>query len=249
MYNEYPPDLRLQHLIETYWVIEGIVDEAISQRIMPDGCVDIIFDFQDKEDGRNSQAELIGTMTRAIDVSYEMGVATALGIRFRPTGISALTKMPIDEITNQNIALPLTDLLLDNSLCERLTEMKTMRQRMEYINQYLIERLPRLYVPEKQIQHAVALITESSGLIPTRRIAEKVCMCERNFERKFKRIVGISPKVFSNVIRFRDARHYLKSHKEESIYTAAISCGYHDHSHMHKEFQRLGNIFPSDLNS
>lgn len=43
MYNEYPSDLRLQHLIETYWVIEGIVDESISQRIMPDGCVDIIF--------------------------------------------------------------------------------------------------------------------------------------------------------------------------------------------------------------
>ena len=29
MYNEYPPNLRLQYLIDTYWIIERIVDELI----------------------------------------------------------------------------------------------------------------------------------------------------------------------------------------------------------------------------
>lgn len=250
MYKEYSPDIRLKHLIETYWVADGVVENSFLQRIMPDGCVDIIFDFWNNDGTGRLQTgipELVGTKTSLFQFAYKPGHVQMLGIRFAPGAITALTRLPVYEITNESICLPLTETLLDAAFYERLPEMKQIEERIEYINRYFVGRLYKLYSPNRQIQYAVSLIRGSAGQMSVKQLASETCLCERHFERKFKADIGISPKIFSNITRFESARKYVRTLKDESLYSAAIACGYHDHSHMNKEFQRLGNISPSDL--
>lgn len=250
MYREYLPDIRLQHLIETYWVTDQVVNKPYSEKIMPDGCVDIIFNFQEKDNfGQriNRLPNLVGTMTSLLEITYQTDQIEMLGIRFAPGGITAFTHIPIHEITNQNIELPLADTLFETEFYSRLPQLGNMDERINYINRYLITRLNNLYQPNRQIQYAVSLIKKNIGLFPIKQLAKEVCMSERNFERQFKTAIGISPKFFSNVIRFEYTRQYLKTHKTSSLFSIAIDCGYHDHSHMYKEFLRLGQVSPSDL--
>jgi len=250
MYKEYSPDARLVDLVETYWVYDSIIMDPVPQTIMPDGCVDIIFDFINNDGSGRLQSglpELVGTMTSVLKINYKIGPVQMLGIRFRPAGITAFIKMPVYEITNRTITLSLANTIFNREFFESLPDMQTMQQRLKHIDNYLLGKMNKVFKPERQIQYAVELIRENNGLIPVRKIAEEVCLSERHFERKFKASIGISPKLFNNIMRFQFARHYLKKHKDESIYTVAISCGYHDHSHMNKEFQRLGSISPSDL--
>lgn len=244
MYKEYPPDLRLQHLIETYWVADGWIESPVTQGVLPDGCVDIIFDF-----GSNNPAglpKLVGTMTSLLEISYQPGQVQMMGIRFAPAGITAFTHMPVSGITNQNIELPLADTLFDKSFYERLPDMECMQERIAYMNVYFLARMHKLYLPDRQIGHAISLIQSNNGHLSVRKIAGEVCLSERQFERKFKTSIGISPKAFSNIMRFRSVRRYMKTHPDESMYEIAIACGYYDHSHMNKEFQRLGSLSPSE---
>lgn len=245
MYKEYPPNLHLQHLIETYWVADGLIENAIAQRILPDGCVDIIFDFG-SHSVQTGLPKLVGTMTSLLEISYQPGRVRMMGIRFAPAGITAFTRIPISMITNQNIELPLTETLFDNSFYERLPDMESMQERIWYINTYFLARMHKLYLPDRQISYAVSLIQNNNGHLAVREIAGEVCLSERQFERKFKATIGISPKAFSNIMRFRSVRRYMETHPNESMYEIAIACGYHDHSHMNKEFQRLGSISPSE---
>jgi len=244
MYQEYPPDIRLQHLIETYWIANGIVDAPLTQGVMPDGCVDIIFDFGDNKTGF---PKLVGTMTSLLEISYQPGKVQMMGIRFAPGGITAFTRIPVNEITNRNIELPISETLFDSAFHESLPEINQIQERLAYINRYFIKRLHKLYSLNEQINHAVSLIQSHNGRLTIRQLAKESCLCERHLERKFKLAIGISPKVFSNVMRFQFARHYLKSHEKESLSSAAIVCGYHDLSHMNKEFQVFGSISPSEL--
>lgn len=249
MYKEYPPDLRLQHLIETYWVTDGVLEKPFTQRILPDGCVDIIFDFgSNNNTGQHPVGlpKLVGTMTSLLEISYQPGRLQMMGIRFAPAGITAFTRIPVFGITNQDIELPLTETLFDRSFYEQLPDMECMQERIIYINAYFLARMHKLYLPDRQISHAVSLIQNNNGNLSVKRIAGEVCLSERQFERKFKTSIGISAKAFGNIMRFRAVRRYMETHPDESMYEIAIACGYYDHSHMNKEFQRLGGISPSE---
>ncbi len=250
MYQEYLPDACLSHLIEVYWVADGRVEYPVQQRILPDGCVDIVFDFGYKNTSGKLQTglpKLVGTMTSLIEFTYHPGQIQMMGIRFAPGGITAFTTIPIFEITNQDIDLPLSETLFDNSFYEQLPDMHCMQKRITYINQYFLKHLHKLYIPDRQIRHAVSFIQNSYGQLSVKRLAEESCLGERHFERRFKTAIGVSPKTFSNVIRFRSTLRYLETHPQESLFSASIACGYHDLSHMNKEFRRLGNISPSEL--
>lgn len=245
MYHEYPPDIRLSHLIETYWVADDLIENPVSQRILPDGCVDIIFDF--KNGSGSVLPKLVGTMTSLLEIVYQPGRVQMMGIRFAPGAITAFTRMPVFEVTNRNIELSLADTLFKSGFYESLLEITKVHERIAHLNRYLIALLPELYLPEKQINHAVSLIQSAHGQISVKQLAAKICLCERHFERKFKTVIGISPKLFSNVLRFRFARRYIKTHQDDSLFSASVVCGYHDLSHMNKEFQRLGDMTPSEL--
>lgn len=250
MYHEYPPDIRLAHLIETYWVAEGSIETSFNQRILPDGCVDIIFDFHRNVSTRPYSAgkpELVGTQTSLLEITYPVGDIQMMGIRFTPGGITALTRIPVFELTDRNIELSLTENLLDTAFYERLPEMDTMCERITHFNQYFLARLHSLYIPDQRITHAISYIRDHNGQLSVRQMADETCLSERQFERRFKTTTGISPKQFNSIIRFRHARRYVKTHPGESMYHVAIACGYHDHSHMHKAFRQLGDISPSDL--
>jgi hypothetical protein len=49
-YLEHSPDFRLTPFIETYWTADDFTKNGSASKILPDGCVDIIFTFDGKTD-------------------------------------------------------------------------------------------------------------------------------------------------------------------------------------------------------
>lgn len=250
MYREYPPENRLQDLIETYWVSDSIVDSRSTHRILPDGCVDIIFNFT-SNDGTGRLLpyipHLVGTMTSYLDIAYSPGTVQMLGIRFHPAGITAFTRIPVYELTNKTTELVLTETLFEKSFYDRLPELSTMQERIAHIENYLIDRLQYLFIPEKRIGDAIEHISNGNGLTSIKQIAEQVCLSERQFERRFKTAVGISPKMFSRITKFKHTVNFIQAHQDDSLLSIAFDCGYFDHSHLIKDFREFGGTLPSQL--
>jgi transcriptional regulator GlxA family with amidase domain len=110
-----------------------------------------------------------------------------------------------------------------------------------------VNLLPCLYRPDGQITRAVDLIRLANGQLPIAAVAPDVCLCQRHFERKFKSAIGISPKLFAKIFRFKHALRRLKSDPREDLLDVAVACGYHDHSHLIKDFKALSGDAPTNF--
>jgi len=244
MYKEYQPNALLFPYIETYWTSDNFGGEEISGRILPDGCVDIIFTFDKTE--QSFFTSIIGTMTSFLEVNYPQTVQI-FGIRFRPAGITAFTKVCVAEFTDLEVDLSLVETLLDKSFYETLPQKQTVKEIVTHIDNYLINRIPYLYSCDKQIVRAVDLICLANGQASPAKIASDVCLCQRHFERKFKAAIGVSPKMFAKVVRFKNALQCLRIRPNQDILSVALNCGYYDHTHLIKDFRMFSGDTPSDL--
>lgn len=73
IYCECRPHIALLPYVETYWLANGFADGKESHKILPDGCVDIIFSFgESSESDRLKQfvSNIIGAMTTFSRVDY-----------------------------------------------------------------------------------------------------------------------------------------------------------------------------------
>ncbi len=250
MYHEYLPDKRLQHLIETFWVSDTTVSSASVQRILPDGCVDIIFNIESnngKGQPYNQLPYIVGTITTYLDVIFEPGKTQMLGIRFRPGGITAFTHMPVYELTNRTVELALTETLFEGAFYEQLSDFSTMAERIANIENYLLGKLPYVRSTEKRIDYTIEYILKANGLTSLRQMADIACLSERHLERQFKVSVGVAPKKFCRIVKFRHTLRYLRHWPQEGLYSAALECGYFDHSHLIKDFKEFGGSVPGEL--
>jgi AraC-like DNA-binding protein len=250
MYQEHPPDIRLTPFIETYWTAIGWVENGdILSKILPDGCVDILFSFGDASAANGLQSflpNIVGTTTTFIEVIYT-GKVQMFGIRFKPAGITAFTRVPIDEFTNQRVDMTLVDSVFDEQFYDTLPEKKSIKEILQQVDTYLLNKLSYLFLPDKQMLRAVDLIEQAQGQLLLADVASRVCLGQRHFERKFKSTVGISPKTFSKIVKFKNALRNLKTHPHESLFSIAIDCGYYDQTHLIKDFKALTGDVPTNF--
>ncbi|WP_242451840.1 DUF6597 domain-containing transcriptional factor [Rhodanobacter sp. T12-5] len=97
-YRESSPSPFLHEWIAAYWSIDSAADGApATQRILPDGCADLICDFS----GMSPRMRWVGTMTRAIEVQAA-GRQDLFGIRFVPGGLFPLLGAPLSLLTDDS---------------------------------------------------------------------------------------------------------------------------------------------------
>ena len=80
---------------------------------------------------------------------------------------------------------------------------------------------------------------------PVAAVAEAVGLSERQFERVFSENLGLSPKAFTRIARFRRAVGAAKS--GSSLNVAAAEAGYADQSHFSREARKLADRSPRAL--
>ncbi|MDR2887142.1 MAG: helix-turn-helix domain-containing protein [Bacteroidales bacterium] len=241
-YREYSPAIQLSPWVKNYWTADGFVESDVATKVFPDGCTDIMFIF-DRAKGICYPC-MFGTMTTFVHSDFP-AMTQIFGIRFQPAGITAFTRVPVDELTDRNVELLLVETLFDKYFCEALAEKQSLAEMVSNTNHHLISLLPSLYGSDKQIIRAVDLIYLAKGQLSLTAVSADVCLCQRHFDRKFKSAVGISPKMFAKIFRFRHALRCLKNYPHKDLLTIATACGYYDHSHLTKDFKTLSGDAPT----
>src|SRR6476619_6514313 len=99
-YQEYAPSAALANYVECYWSREGFLEMSGPPRVLPDGCIDILVEF---ESGKG-RAYVIGAMTRALVVDSARP-DNYVAVRFRPGGAFAFFDVPMHALTDARIEL------------------------------------------------------------------------------------------------------------------------------------------------
>ncbi len=248
MYKEYKPHPYLCQYIETYWVADGFVLDTEVHRILPDGCVDIIFALNSTSAPRMLPCipYIVGTMTTFSEIVYH-GEIRMLGIRFKPAGITSFIRTPINEFTDISVDTLSFDTILGKKFYDQIQDIQLLEDILHHIDTYLLEQLPYLYIQDRRIEYAVSQIEQSNGNISISDLASKSCMSKRQLERRFISDIGVSPKTYSKIIKFKNAYRFLRLFPQSTLFDVAIDCGYYDHSHLIRDFKRFSGSLPSAL--
>ena len=176
--------------------------------------------------------------------SHEHGKDSAVVLAaFKATGASAFLRHPSDEFFNATV--PMDGLLGHptelNRIHEQLAEAGQHSSRIQLIENLLIERAPDAG-PDPIVRAAVSRIEEAQGMATIERLARRVGLSQSALERRFRRVVGASPKKFASIVRLRHVLH-LRS-KGDDFTSIAHAAGYYDQSHFIKDFKRFSGFAP-----
>lgn len=240
-YQQTRPEGILATYIDAYWVASSTQSKTTEEKILPDGCVDIILnagsDCRVESENfvmKQNKMYLVGAMTK-YKVTLMHRTNHLFGIRFKPGAFSLFChNYQLHGLTDQTVEL-------DDTWLHGIKKLKfSAKDLNHFFNTKLDNNLPPVLniVRDIQQQRGNARITE---------LAEKHYHTTRQIERLFKKHVGISPKELSNITRYREALNIIQQGSNLSLQDIANICGYYDHSHLSKDIKRYTGNHPSQL--
>lgn len=248
-YQEFAPPNAIAHLVDAFWCFStpytALPNACLRHRILPDGCMDLIFRCQRSTDGEiyNPQLTIYGSTDRCN--LFEIQPSTEfVGVRFNPGMAGLFLRVnPIDLFQQEVKAQDCSQAFVN--IFNRLCECGSTEQVLSKLQASLLElRVDRdgISLP---IREALRLISTSNGRIPVSHIAEVVGVSTRTLRRGVTKAVGLSPKVLARILRFRSAMTRMRSQETADLCCIALECGYADQAHMGREFQQFSGSTPT----
>ncbi|MGK5072783.1 DUF6597 domain-containing transcriptional factor [Janthinobacterium sp. ZB1P44] len=243
VYQEYPPLPALRPWLDCVWTCRVQTGPTpLTHHVLPDNCIDIL--CQDQQDASFA----VGMMTAPIAV-ISQGLVQTVAARFKPGAAARFFQLPLCELNDGRADLQqlwgreLAARLGDALWCEPLSNA----QRVSILQEYLLLRL-RAAPPRHQAgaaEHAIAAIEAASGQIRVDGLAQQLGVSRQHLAQQFRQQVGISPKLFARICRFRAASQGLKRLAEQPDWAqVAVQYGYFDQSHLIHDFQDFARNSP-----
>jgi len=210
--------------------------------VMPDGSVDVVI----KISGGMTQGLAYGSTTSRHDVPLEKA-SHYIGISFKAGQSRHFINASAAELTNANV--PLNGLLKFQLVDSYLFDNKGGIESNNLFStlNFILENHIKKYSPViSRIDHIVQVIDSSGGVSPVTDYAEMSCKSMRQFERMFRETVGISAKLYSQIVRCQRAITLISSTDLPLVHIAA-ELGYSDQCHMTNQFRRFANSSPASL--
>jgi AraC-like DNA-binding protein len=111
----------------------------------------------------------------------------------------------------------------------------------------LIDRRRAALAPDETARLAVSLIHGASGRKRIDSLLDDMNVSARRLERNFLTHVGMSPKLFSRLVRFDRAVRDLASRGNTPWSQFALAHGYTDQSHFINEFREFAGVTPAEF--
>ncbi len=244
--RQYLPGEHLQPYVSCYWTMTSEVEleEPILHRVVPDGCVDIIFDLCGHS--YREAASIAGTMTKPIFAELR-GRINYLAIRFLPGGFLHFFDSPAYHFTDRIIPLEMISGKGEHNLTERLIQESPIGGKIELLESYFGSLLMRNNRNDPAVRSALYDILKHKGNIEISQLSRNADTSQRQLCRKFRKWIGISPKSFCRIIRFQNILRKLSPRSRCNLLQVALDGGYYDQSHFIHEFNSYYGLNPSEF--
>jgi AraC-like DNA-binding protein len=172
----------------------------------------------------------------------------AIRVDFRPGGLYRLLKIPMHELFDDGFnASSLLGYEMDH-LNERILNAHNMEAAKNIVEEYLLKKRVSLSTA-LPLDVAMFELMRSNGSISMEKIASISCLSLRQFERKCKERIGMSPKPYARIARFSKAYRLRESSPTLSWTSIAYEAGYFDQMHMIRDFKEFTGVTPTILES
>ncbi|QBQ39424.1 AraC family transcriptional regulator [Pseudoduganella plicata] len=236
-YAEFPPCPALRPYVACLWAAQTA--GAAPHRVLPDNCVDIL--WQDS----GHAAFAVGMMSAPIWVPSDRPVRT-VAVRFRPGAGAIFLGIPLHPLTDTRAGL--AD-LWGRDEADRLRDAlweprMTTASRLRLIEAALLRRLADVTLRPTAATRAVAIIEAARGVIRVEDVAAVLDVSRQHLALQFRQQVGLTPKLFARICRFRHASATLRADADCDVAAVALDCGYFDQAHLIRDFHDFAGTTP-----
>ncbi|WP_432738865.1 helix-turn-helix domain-containing protein [Maridesulfovibrio sp. FT414] len=132
-------------------------------------------------------------------------------------------------------------------LSERIVETEGFEERVPLLEEFLLENLASESVEDKLISFATNRLYYGHSVQNSKSVSESVGLGVRQFQRRFKDGVGVTPKQFMCLSRFQQTVRDLLLGNHASMLDCVLAHGYYDQAHFIHEFNGFTGHSPSCL--
>ena len=240
-YREFLPPAPLAAHFLCFWsqTIMGSEGGAYEHRVLPDGCIDIVFI-------NDEPPTVVGPWTVSFVARLAVGTSIT-GARLHPGRASSLLGIPASELLNQTIPIAAAKGAVQHMRLEKVIEQPDARARRSALAQVLFTSIGYSAPYDQAISASIQWLSRHpKGSI--RQLSHSVGISERQLHRRFSAAIGYGPKMFQSVLRFQ---RLLKTAREmgteQGLADLAVNTGYADQAHMTRDVHRLANLRPTEL--
>jgi AraC-like DNA-binding protein len=253
-YREIAPPPEVADCVLCLWLMQVPMLPGLAKvRILPNACVDIVVYRSDPSRGEGVAAivapprrcYVVGSTLRDF-VVRSVGWRHVIGASLRPEGVQPLLGLPA-AIIGDRVAL-LEDVIgpAAGTIEDRVLSAAPERA-LDALGEVLVERRRASAPPNAITERAVRSVRRARGRLRIDALAADLNLSPRRLERHFLTHVGLSPKLFSRLVRFDRAVRHLTSRGTASWADFASAHGYADQAHFINEFREFAGVPPEEF--
>jgi AraC-like DNA-binding protein len=248
-FDTYIPCDALKPFVKSFAISE--TEAANTYKVLPDTGLVIGFQYRGRlsylENG--SEISLASTGVTGLRDSYRVfrnaaNIGTVL-VFFAAGGAAPFFGLPVHELFGESLSLD--HFMLSSELMvleEQLCGAKDDTKRIKLVERFLIQRMHPAD-PDQLVFAAITLIDQRKGHIRIKELLEKLNISQSPLEKRFRRIVGTSPKKFASIVRLK---HTLQTYDPgRSLTDLGYQSGFYDQAHFIKAFKNFTGESPESF--
>jgi len=246
IYKKYSPCKELVPLVECYFIWDSL-DEQVNDLMVespPNGFCSIVFNCGDNYYLQNKKYEHLNVPKQFVAgqsiYSYKLflnGKISIAGIVLKPAALATLFNLNTYEYTEERIDLlsVLKERFVDEFV-QKISNASEILERVKLLEAFALQYYDLNKPQPDYIDEAANLIVEKHGLLNVKDIMENIYMSRRNFERRFFKKVGLSPKYYARIRRIGYLLSFIAGQHKANWTDIFNQCEFYDQSHFIKDF-------------
>lgn len=244
-YSIIAPDIKLQSHVQYFWTLEVCQDSCnIPIRTFVDDSTGILLEFSSGVNKCSPRRSMIYGQTTSPTFNQNKEPFFVLGVLFQPYAIKELFHIDAHELTNRRINL---NDFFETQFMDMIASNNNLFDKVHTLSTHISRNLPAIKYTDDLIKHCIFYIKKHNGMLTVKDLQVKFRISERQLERRFKDVVGVSPRHYLKITKFRHAVSILSGTSCNNLTDVALELNYFDQSHFIKQAKELSGLCPKDL--
>ncbi|MFD2045796.1 helix-turn-helix domain-containing protein [Ornithinibacillus salinisoli] len=252
-----PPPKGLRSDIECIRIASHTGREELEVKVCPNGLPGIVFQLS-----TDATAAIESITTRSAQISnipilflhglgsepsvmhFKNKPYTTIQVVFKSHALYTLFGMDASSL-NQGFLMPVQ--FGAKELENQLLATKTNAERITMLGEFLITKLEQTDIRDELIEQALDYISLHISNVNVKNLLSTFHISERQFQKRFARVVGMPPKLYIRVKRVNEALRMMNTGQYERFSDIAYALNFYDQSHFIRDIKAFSWVTPNSI--
>jgi AraC-like DNA-binding protein len=251
-----PPPEPLKGQVECFRIAEYDGSGPLSIHVTPKAVPGLVFQYYSRRSAITSIASsphqpyalptlfVYGAGVKPSIMNFAEAY-TSIQVILKPHALPALLGINASLI-HQDTVLGVNELTRTH-LDEQLLEADNQQQQIDLLTTFLTHLLTLNGSRDRVIEESLRLIHHDVAQVSVATLLEELSISERQFERRFRQTVGVSPHAYIRVRRVNEAVRLIKHGQFRTLTDIAHHLHYYDQSHLIRDMQTFAGLPPKHV--